>query len=259
MSTRSRLYAGRVAHTRLRPFRHQFEYRVFYGMFDIDELTQLDKGLRWFGHNRRRLFAFHDRDHGPRDGSDLRRWIDRILTDAGVELGDGRVELLCYPRVLGYVFNPLSIWYCYDRNDQLAAVVHEVKNTFGEQHAYVVPIHGDDLSHEFEKELHVSPFMDMQSSYRFSLNHPGDRISVGIRQYDNGGELFRAGMRATMVALTDRNLLKLFFTHPLVTLKTIGAIHLQALRLLRKGARYHRRPPAAAHGVSVADSQRVSG
>lgn len=257
MSGRSRLYAGRVSHTRLRPFRHQFEYRVFYGMFDIDELSALDAELRWFGHNRRRLFGFYDRDHGPRDGSNLRNWINRVLADAGVD-GSERIELLCYPRVLGYVFNPLSIWYCYDGNDRLVAVVHEVKNTFGEQHAYVVPLTEDNLSHEFEKELHVSPFLDMHSTYRFSLNLPGDHISVGIRQHDPQGELFRAGMRGTRVEMTDANLLKLFTTHPLVTLKTIAAIHFEAIRLWRKGARYHRRPPAPREAISVIGSDQVS-
>lgn len=257
MTVRSRLYAGSVSHTRLRPFHHQFAYRVYYAMFDIDELPDLDGRLRWFGHNRRRLFGFYDRDHGPRDGTDLRTWIDETVAAAGITTPPARIELLCYPRVIGYVFNPLSIWYCYDGNDRLVAVVHEVKNTFGDQHAYVVPVDTGDLQHEFAKELHVSPFMDMHSTYRFSINIPGDHLAVGIRQFDEGGELFRAGMRGAMVPMTDRSLVKLFFTHPLVTLKTIGAIHLQALRLWRKGARFHRRPAAPVEDVSVVEPARL--
>lgn len=196
--TQTSLYVGRIAHTRLQPFHHHFTYRVFYLMIDIEEIPSVDRRLKLFSSERFNLFGFSAGDHGARDGSPLRAWADRVLADAGVDLDGGRVDLLCFPRVLGYVFDPLSIWYCYHADGSLRAVIHEVKNTFDEQHAYVVPIHDSDLSHEFDKRHFVSPLMGMDSTYRFKMNRPERHISVGIRQYDETGEIFRAVLTSTL-------------------------------------------------------------
>ncbi|MDX1690904.1 MAG: DUF1365 domain-containing protein [Acidimicrobiia bacterium] len=249
--TRSAIYRGRVSHTRLRPFRHRFEYRVYYLLLDVDEIDHLTRRLRWFSRNRFNLLGIADRDHG--DGAGLREWADRTLETAGITAD--RIAVLAFPRVLGYVFDPISVWYAW-RDDELVGVVHEVHNTFGDRHAYVVPV-TDDLRHGFDKALHVSPFMDMSSRYEFAMTLPGERLTIGIRQHDDDGPLFRASLRLRREPLTDRTLLRMFVSHPLVTIKAIAAIHWQALRLWRRGARVHRRPEPREPKVSVIDPART--
>jgi len=248
---RSALYAGKVRHTRLDPFQHAFSYRVFYGLFDLDELPALSQQLTLFSLDRFNLFSLRTTDHGPDDGSPLRAWAESLLADAGVDLGGGRIALLAFPRVLGYVFNPISVWYCYGPDDRLRAVLHEVRNTFGDKHTYVVPVDPEHLRHGFDKQLHVSPFMDMDSTYEFSITNPGERLSIGINQMAGGEPLFRAGLSLSRLPLTDARLLRLFFTHPLVTLKAISAIHWEALKLWRKGAKYRPRPEPSRRPVSI--------
>jgi uncharacterized protein len=255
----STLYKGTVRHTRLRPVHHDFKYRVYYGLWDIDELDRLDRGLRLFSVDRFNLFAIDKRDHGPEDGTSLRDWVVKLLERAGVEHNGGRIELLAYPRVLGYVFNAISVWYCYDPDGRLVAVVHEVRNTFSDKHSYVVPVNGRDLTHGFEKLLHVSPFNDMDSTYSFSMTPPGEHLSLGISQRDDGGPLLRAGLSLTRMPLTDLNLLRLFWSHPLLTLKVVGGIHWEAVRLWLKGARFHRRPTPPLDSVTVVDTLRSVG
>ncbi len=251
-SRASALYRGTVRHTRLRPFHHDFEYRVFYGLFDLDELDDIDNDLRFFSVGRFNLFGFDRADHGPADGSALRPWVERVLAAAGVDLEGGRIRLLAFPRILGYVFNPLSVWYCHGPGGELRAVLHEVRNTFGDRHTYVVPVGDGAMTHRFDKELHVSPFNDMDETYRFTITEPGDRLAVAIEQADVAGDtFFRAGLRLSRLPLTDRNLATLFLTHPLLTLKVIGGIHWQALRLWLKGAKYHHRPAPPADSISV--------
>jgi DUF1365 family protein len=241
------LYVGRVMHARLKPFRHRFAYRVFTCLFDVDEIPSLAARLRLLAHNRFGLFSFHDRDHGPRDGSPLRPWVERRLAEAGIAIGRGRIELLCFPRLLGYVFNPLSIFFCRDESGRLAAIVYEVKNTFGDQHAYVLPAGArqdpsQPVTHQTDKTFYVSPFIHMECTYRFRLTEPGDRLAVLIRQTDAAGELLVATLTGTRRALDDRSLALAFLRHPLMTLKVIAAIHWEALRLWVKGARLVPRP-----------------
>lgn len=245
----SSLYFGTVHHNRLRPFTHSFSYRVFYGFFDVDEVETLSSSLRMFGN--RRPVSFDARTHGPEDGTSLRVWVESVLAEADVDLEGGRIMLMAFPKVFGYVFNPISVWYCFDRDERLVAVLHEVRNTFGDKHVYVVPLDPDNLSHEFAKKLHVSPFMAVTGDYEFSMTVPGKRLSIGISHRDGEGELFRAGLVGTRSALNDRSLVRALVTHPLMTVRVIGAIHWQALLLWRKGAKFHRRPnpPAAPQTV----------
>jgi DUF1365 family protein len=140
MSPTSALYEGKVRHTRVTPFHHTFTYRVFYGLFDIDRLDELDRDLRWFSVGRFNLFSFDQGVHGPADGGPLRPWVEAVLADADIDLDGGKIFLLAFPRILGYVFNPLSIWYCQDNSGRLVAVIHEVRNTFGDRHCYVAPV-----------------------------------------------------------------------------------------------------------------------
>lgn len=251
MSVRSSsLYTGRLKHARLQPFTHTFEYRVFHGLFDVDELKTLDNELTLFSLGRRNLFSLDLKDHGPRDGSPWRPWAERAFGDAGVDLEGGQIKILCFPRVLGYVFDPISVWYGYGPDSELRGVIHEVRNTFGDVHFYVAPVGPSNLSHRVKKQLHVSPFNDLDQSYEFTINDPGERLLLGIDQIGDQGVMFRAGLRLTRSRLTDKALAKAFATHPLLTLKVIVGIHWQALRLWIKGAKLHRRPPPPAFNIT---------
>lgn len=250
------LYLGRVMHARLKPFRHRFAYRVFTCLFDVDGLGTLGQKLRLFGHNRFNLFSFHDRDHGARDGSPLRSWVEARLAEAGLSLKPSRIELLCFPRLLGYVFNPLSIFFCRDDKGDLAAVVYEVKNTFGDQHSYVLPVPARTGSsapviHGTDKKFYVSPFIEMDCTYRFRLTEPGEQLAVLIRQADAQGELLIATLTGNRVNLDDRAIARAFIRHPLMTVKVMVAIHWEALWLWVKGARLVPRPaPAGAANLA---------
>ncbi|MGF1591626.1 MAG: DUF1365 domain-containing protein [Kiloniellaceae bacterium] len=254
--TASALYFGKVMHKRLRPFVHGFTYRVFSLYLDLDELAACDRRLRLFSHNRWNLFSFHDRDHGARDGGALKPWIEAQLAAAGIDLAGGPVRLLCFPRVLGYVFSPLSIWFCHHADGSLRAILYEVRNTFGGKHGYLIPVapghrDGDAIVQSAAKRFYVSPFIAMDSRYDFRLAVPGERLAVAIHQWvPEGGQLLarQSGRRRT---LSDGNLLRAFFAYPLMTAKVIGAIHWQALRLWLKGARTLPRPPAPAQSVTL--------
>jgi len=254
--TASCLYLGQVMHRRLIPFGHKFAYRVFSLFLDLDEIPQLAERLRWFSHNRFNLFSFHDRDHGPRDGGAIKPWIERLLTERGLDLGGGRIAVLCFPRVLGYVFNPLTIYFCWHGDGELRAVLYEVKNTFGEQHCYLLPVEPGRNRHQpilqrCDKRFHVSPFIGMTASYRFRLDEPDERLAILIRQESPAGELLIATHTARRAPLDDAGLLRAFVSHPLITLKVIASIHWEALRLWLKGARYHARPRPPEHEVST--------
>ncbi len=250
------LYLGRVMHARLSPFRHRFAYRVFSIFVDLDDLPALDRRLKLFSHNRWNLFSLYDRDLGPRDGGALRPWINRHLRAAGIDPRGVRVRMLCFPRLLGYVFNPLSIWFCYDAGDRLLAVLYDVSNTFGQSHGYLLLVApdrapGQAIEQVCAKRLYVSPFMDMEATYRFRLDEPGARLAIRIDQEDTNGRGFVATHTARRAPLRDSTLLRAFFTYPLMTLKVIGGIHWEALRLWRKGARLRPRPAAPPGEVTV--------
>lgn len=258
MSFLSKIYRGTVVHDRQRPKRHRLGYRVFSLLLDLEELPRLDRELRLFGYNRTAPFGFLDRDHGPGDGRPLRPWIDGLLGDAGIDLAGGRVLALCYPRVLGYVFNPLTVFYCLDPRGQLLAMVYEVCNTFGERHSYVVTtdLDGGRLRpRECQKLFYVSPFMPMDCRYRFLGQPPDERVVVTIRQSDKGGHLMTASFSGIRSELSDKNLLACFFGYPLMTLKVIGGIHWEAFRLWRKDVPVHRHVPQSGAVVSIVAPQ----
>jgi DUF1365 family protein len=231
-------YEGVVYHKRLRPRVHAFRYRVFSMLLDLDELPMLDRRLRLFSHNRWNLFSLQDKDHGVDRLASLRGWVDQRLADLGIAIPGGRVTLLCYPRILGYVFNPLSVYFCHRAEGDLAAVIYEVRNTFGERHAYVLPRDRnqiDAVRQTCDKAFYVSPFNDVSGWYRFKVSPPADAVSIHIDQRDSGGRLFQAGFVGRRKPLSDRTLLVLALRYPLMTLKVIAAIHWEAFRLLIKG------------------------
>lgn len=261
-ATASALYFGRVTHTRYFPRRHRLSYGVWYLLADLDELAALDRTLPGFTVDRPGPVSFRTRDHGPRDGSPLRPWIEAQLATVGIDLDGGAVRLLTFPRVMGYVFNPISVWFCHDRDEGLRAVLYEVSNTFGQTHAYLVPIEdpasaGDIVRRTFDKELFVSPFIGMDAQYDFATRVPSDRLSVVVREQVPEGRVLTAALTARRAPLTGLNLARAFFGYPLVTMKVMGGIHLEAARLWLKGAPYRRRPAPPAHSVTVLPRERA--
>ncbi|NWG70868.1 MAG: DUF1365 domain-containing protein [Parvularculaceae bacterium] len=230
------LYHGVVAHRRRRPVEHRLAYRVFSLLVDLDRLDAVDRACRWFSRNRFNLFSFFDRDHG--DGSaDLVSYTRKMLRTHGFS-GSGRILLLCYPRILGYVFNPLSVYYCHDTDDRLEAVLYEVRNTFGGKHGYLIAADGSDvIRQKAAKRFHVSPFIDMAATYHFRLSRPGERLALAIREDDAEGPLLDATFAGRAEAVSDRALLSAFFRYPLMTVKVIAAIHFEAAKLFAKGMR----------------------
>jgi uncharacterized protein len=255
------LYAGPVMHARLRALpgaraTHRFQYRVLSLLIDLDRLEEADRLSPLLAVNRRALFSFHESDHGPRDGTPLRIHAGRLAAAAGIDLADGRVRLLCYPRVLGYVFNPLSVYYCEDRNGRLVLLIYEVRNTFGGIHSYICPVTPSQTSsagirQEQAKTFYVSPFVGMAMRYHFRMTPPDEDVKIRILETDLEGPVLAATFHGRRRPLNTGTLLKAFCAFPLVTLKIVAAIHLEAARLWLKGARLVPRPTlAAAHGPS---------
>jgi DUF1365 family protein len=240
--SQSALYQGWVMHRRIRPRHHRFKYRVFALLLDLDELAALDRGLRLFGWNRGGLFSFHDKDHG--DGHDLRIWLDAKLALAGIT-ADGPRRVLCYPRIFGYVFNPLSVWFCHARDGALKAIIYEVHNTYDERHAYVMPVQGDAklVRHDCAKAFYVSPFLSPDCAYQFRIRPPGADVAIAINEEEAGLPVLNANFAGARSALTDGALLAMLLAYPLMTLKVVAAIHYEAVRLMLKGVRRHPHTP----------------
>jgi len=234
----SALYAGVVTHLRRRPRRHGLRYRVMQGLFDLDELPALGRRLRLFGHNRAAPISFHDTDHGDGSG-DLRGWVEARLRDAGFRGPWGALRILCMPRMLGYVFNPLSVYFCHDRQGRLAALLYEVNNTFGGRHAYILPPNGapGTVRHGCDKDFYVSPFMPMDLRYEFRVLPPEARVAVEICAHDGDGPMLDARFLGVRRPFTEATLLWALITYPAMTIKVMLGIHWEALRLWLKGIR----------------------
>ena len=249
-SAAAALYVGEVMHARLKPMGHRFSYRVMSLLIDLDRLEEADRQSRLFGVNRAALYSFSEADHGARDGSPLRAYVQRCAAERGIDLTGGRVLLLCYPRLLGYTFNPLSVYFCYRANGELALMIYEVRNTFGDIHSYVLPLKPNELSYagvrqQQEKLLHVSPFIEMAMRYHFRVSPPDQRVKLRILETDREGPLLAATFNGRRRPLNTQQLLRAFFAFPLVTFKIMAAIHWEALRLWAKGARLVPRQNAA--------------
>lgn len=250
----SAIYEGDVHHARFKPKRHRLHYRVFSLLLDLDELPALPGGSRLFGYNSPALFSFWDTDHGDGRTGTLRAWVEAQLRDAGHPEAAASIRVLCYPRILGYVFNPLTQYYCHDAAGTLRVVLHEVCNTYGERMTYVIPVAPGDTGRirQASPKLHfVSPFVPMDCTYAFDILPPGERIRVMIAESDPEGPLLTASFSGRRRPFTDRQLLRLFFRYPLMTLKVTAAIHFEALRLLAKGIRIQPHPKVADKRASV--------
>jgi len=235
------IYNGIVTHHRFKPVKHSLKYNTFSLLVDLDELEKLHKDIKIFSFNKFNLFSFYNKDHGPRDGSSLKKWVLENLKKFNINENISNIKLLCYPRIFGYVFNPLSIFYCYD-TERLRAIFYEVKNTFNEQHTYIFKvIDNEKIEQKCKKKFYVSPFMNMKTYYNFKLLNPNEKLSVFIKQTDDKGAILTATQVGDKKEFSFKQLLINFFKYPLMTIKIITSIHFEAFLLWRKGAIYRGR------------------
>ena len=248
-STVSLVVNGRVMHRRHHPVEHHFEYPVFFLLINIDELETLDNWL--FGINRRRPLAFNFSDHG--DGGDPRSWVRRELANNGIVDCTGSIRVQTFPRVFGYLFNPVSFWYCERDDGSVGAIIAEVNNTFGERRSYVLTPDAENgafHSVSAKKHLYVSPFYPVEGYYRFHFNIDFDSPRVRI-DYFNGGKLqLNTAVWGKSLRLSTSSLLSALGRHPLMTFGVIIRIHWQALRLWSKGVKLSQRPPPSTEEVT---------
>lgn len=252
------LYNCRLMHRRPGPPRYRFTYRSFYLLLDIDAIDAACAATPLLSRNRFNVLSFYDADHGGHDGQNLRVWIDNILAERGINLAGGRIRLLSMPRVLGYGFNPISVFYCEHADGELRAIVAEVHNTFGEHHFYVLHDDGKPLAWgtnlDKHKQFHVSPFLRRQGAYRFRFTEPGKRLAIGIRLFDteddNAGLRIATALTGDCIEINTRNVLKLCVRMPVMPLKVVAAIYWQAFKLWIRGARFHRKPKDKRPNVS---------
>ncbi len=235
------IYNGEVTHTRFKPVRHFLKYKTFSLLIDLNEINLLDKSIGIFSYNKFNIFSFYDKDHGDRDGGNLKDWVISNLKKFQINENITNIKILCYPRILGYVFNPLSIFYCYEK-DKLVAIFYEVKNTFNEQHTYIFKIkNNEEIIQKCRKKFYVSPFMDMETFYNFKLLNPNDKLSVFIKQTDADGTILTATQTGDKKEFSFKQLAINFLKYPLMTIKIISSIHFEALLLWKKGAIYRKR------------------
>ncbi len=251
------LYVGRTVHERRAPFTHRFRYAVAMMLVDLERLPELSHLSFLFSLEKFNLFSFRERDHGARDGGSLKAWAQARFSEAGIDLDGARIRLLCSPRVLGYVFNPLSVYFAEGPDGEVRGVIYQVHNTFGDAHAYVAPAgqSPERLQQSADKVFHVSPFFDVGGVYRFVLRPPAERFRLTIFKQRESGADFLATLLLKRREATTQGLLRLFAAQPFSTLKTVAGIHWEALRLVLKGARYHPRPaPPRAASQGRADA-----
>ncbi|TFW28370.1 DUF1365 domain-containing protein [Duganella callida] len=237
----AQLVRARVMHARLRPVFHRFVYPVFYVRLNLGRLDECQS--RWFGIDRRRPLSLRTRDYGPRDGSSLEHWMRAQLAAHGIA-ADGEIWLQTFPRVFGYMFNPVSFWHCHDTAGRLRAVLAEVNNTFGETHRYLLRV--ADQQAACAKLLHVSPFCATAGGYRFRFRLDGPRPRTAIDYHDDQGLLIRTTLSGRARAMSDGALAAALLRYPLLGLGVVLRIHWQALRLWCKGVPWFRKPPRSA-------------
>ncbi len=255
-ATASGLYTGVVTHRRTRPRAHALKYRVFMLLIDLDEMAALTRRLTWLTAGRLGLMSLRVEDYGDQSATPLRIQVEQALSAAGLE-GGGAIRLLTMPRILGYGFNPISLFFCHAPDGRLSAILYEVRNTFGQRHRYLMAVEGPDrvVRQVVGKAFHVSPFMDMGLTYRFAVTPPNgaadETAGVAITVEDGEGALLFTAFSGRRKPLTDANLARAWITHPLLTFKVIAGIHWEAVKLLSKGLRLKPEPSQPEVPVTV--------
>tara|TARA_B100001540_G_C15783291_1_gene631986 strand:- start:742 stop:1515 length:774 start_codon:yes stop_codon:yes gene_type:complete len=256
MIKNSIIYNGKVIHKRFKPKEHYFKYNVFSLLIDLDELDLIQNKIKIFSYNKFNIISFFDIDHGPRDGTSLKKWILKNLKNIGVIENDVQVKLLCYPRIFGYVFNPLSVFFIYDQYSKLISILYEVKNTFGEQHTYIFKTDDNKtIKNNCTKKFHVSPFIEMECNYYFRVLQPSETISVVIDQSDKDGKLLYASQDGKAKEFNEKNLIISYISHPLMTFKIIAAIHYEALKLWLKGIKFVKKKLKIKNNISIENNE----
>ncbi|MCP8939433.1 DUF1365 family protein [Alsobacter sp. SYSU M60028] len=251
----SALYVGHVMHRRTRPRAHRLNYRLVSLLLDLDEIDELGATSWLFSRNAFNVFSFRDRDYGAGTAEPLRAQMERLCASAGVNLDGGAIRLLTIPRILGFAFNPLSVFYCHDSGGALRAIVYEVNNTFGERHSYVIPVEGGghgEIRQSCAKDFHVSPFMPMDMRYAFRVAPPGERLTLAITVSDKAGPVLAAVHTARRRRLSDAALARLFFSNPVSSVKVVAGILYEALRLWLKRVPVYPHPAPPAEPVTIA-------
>ncbi|WP_339932033.1 DUF1365 family protein [uncultured Brevundimonas sp.] len=250
----SALYVGRVEHTRVRTIRHALGYRVYMLLLDLDHVETRLARLRLLTRGRFGLMSWRAADHGDRSGRPLRQQVEAHLAAAGIEIDGGPIRMLTMPRILGYGFNPISVYFCHRPDGGVAALLYEVTNTFGERHSYLVarPVDTPGPIHQTaDKAFFVSPFMDMDLTYDFTVRPPAEGVSVVVAVRRGDTPVLTASFAGGRRPLTDDQLLRAFLTHPLLTWKVTVGIHWEAAKMMLKGARYRDRGPPPKQPVTV--------
>lgn len=254
-SLASCIYEGAVVHKRLTPRRHALAYRVFALCLDVDEIDRIDRSLRFFSRGGRNLVGLFDADFGEPGQDPVGAKARRLLDRSGLGGFGARIELVCYPRLLGFVFNPLSVYFCRDATGRVGAMIYEVSNTFGERKSYVIPVAGDGcaIAQDCAKDMYVSPFTAASGHYAFHCVPPADRIVIGVNFREAGRPVLKTHFRGERRPLTDTAIVALMVRYPLMTLKVFGAIHLEAARLWAKGVPIVPRHVSPAYSATLID------
>ena len=249
----AKIYCGHVHHERLRPKQHSLRYSVFSMLINVDDLEDVSRRSWLFGYNRWAPFSIYDKDFGRRDGAPIAGYAREMLAEAGIAAETLSISLLAYPRVMGYAFNPLSVYYCAGEDNDLCAMIYEVTNTFGERQCYVVragALQNGVYSHRCAKQMYVSPFAPLKGQYGFRITSPSETLLVGVNFRDEDGPLIKTFFRASAKPFHDSVLLKLGFSYPLMTLKVIIGIHIEAFQLWLKRIPLTKRPATPPFAVS---------
>ena len=249
----SAIYNGQVIHKRFKPKVHYFKYKVFSLLIDLSELEILDRKVNFFSYNKFNLISFYEKDHGDRDGSSLTSWVKKNLEKNDIQTKQIKIKILCYPRIFGFVFNPLSVFYVYNSEDQLISILYEVKNTFNEQHTYIFKVTKDSnlIQNNCTKKFHVSPFIKMNCNYFFRLLKPGNKISVIIDQYDSKDKILYASQDGIRSDFNTKYLIKSYLNHPIMTFKIILAIHYEAFKLWAKGIKFIKKKIKIKNNITI--------
>ena len=239
-------YKGTLMHNRFVPKNHKFTYNIFYSFIDIDGLDDLKKKYTFFSYNKFNFFSIYDKDHGFRNNKKIKDWVKNILKKININHMNTKIFLLSIPRIFGYVFNPLSIFFCYDFDGNLKALIYQVKNTFNEQYCYVFKIKDDAkkkyYKHSCKKNFHVSPLWDMRGKYNFLTFKPSNKFYSSIIMEKNKKKVFQAILDCKYQELNFNNFLSLLIKFPFLTIKVILAIYFEAFKIfIFKGAKYYKK------------------
>ena len=238
------LYLTTIIHQRINNFEHKFMYKALSMFIDTDELNIISKKIKFFSYNKFNIFSFYEKDHGYRDGRALREFVEDYLNINKIKFKNLEIKIMCFPRILGYVFNPLSIIYCYN-NKKLVSIFYEVKNTSNEQHTYCFAdnmVKNDNLSHQCKKLFYVSPFIGMNAIYNFKNSSPKNNFSVVIDLFDESDKkILTASQYGIKLKLKSYSLLKQILINPFSIIKVSFAIVYEAFFILLKGGKYYSR------------------